>query len=347
MKKNIVFLSIFLLVGANPAMGFDNGGTALTRCGTLSPSPEVAAEVYDTLQAFLAGGEMQVAKTVVIPVAFHVVRHDNGSADVTDQQINDQLDVLNAAYGYAGYQFTLHGIDRTDNTAWSTHSPDSSKERQMKKALAISPECTLNFYINDLGDGLLGYAYYPYSYDEDHFIHGVVVLYSSLPGGDAYPYDEGDTGTHEVGHYLGLHHTFENGCSAPGDEVGDTPYEASPAFGCPVGRDTCQSAGEDPIFNFMDYTYDACMNEFTSGQAERMDAMVQLYKPTLWAGCNVQPLSTLKIEAPTDSGKLIIKAKPNKGWKFKEWAGDCKGKKKTVVKMNKDQLCTAVFEKKN
>jgi hypothetical protein len=299
MKKNLVLglLPVFFLIGANPVMG-------LERCGTPSPSPEVAEEVSNTIQAFLAGGEMvEAAQPVVIPVAFHVVRHDDGSADVTDQQIQDQLDVLNTSYASSGYQFTLHGIDRTDNTAWSTHSPGSSKEKQMKSALAISPECVLNFYIADLGGGLLGYAIFPFSYDEDSYMHGVVVLYSSLPGGDTYPYDEGDTGTHEVGHYLGLYHTFEGGCSSPGDEVDDTPYEREPAFGCPIGRDTCQSKpGDDPIYNFMDYSDDACMNEFTLDQAERMNAMVQLYKPTLWEGCSSQ--------APDVAGCIEMQGKP-------------------------------------
>ncbi|HSD66112.1 MAG TPA: zinc metalloprotease [Vicinamibacteria bacterium] len=218
-----------------------------------------------------------------IDVYFHVINNGAGIAngDVPDAMINDQIRVLSNAYEPWGWSFRLVSIDRTTNATWYTMTPNSAAEAQAKAALRQGTADDLNIYSANIGQGLLGWATFPSSYASDPSDDGVVVLYSSLPGGTAAPYNEGDTATHEIGHWMGLYHTFQGGCSKKGDLVSDTAAERSPAYGCPTGRDTCAGRrfpGLDPITNFMDYTDDPCMFQFTPGQDARMDAQFSTYR---------------------------------------------------------------------
>jgi hypothetical protein len=253
----------------------------------------------DPLQKWIANNPKAAAAaaepdgTVTIPVAFHVInKGKTGSqGNLSYDAIQGQMDVLNAAYSGTGFQFQLddEDITRTTQPQWFNLIPangaeprlyrGSGKEVKMKKALHEGDSETLNIYTASLGQFLLGWAYFPSSFDGTdgsaplpEYLDGVVIDYRSVPGGAFTNYSGGDTLTHEVGHWLGLYHTFQGGCTGKGDHVDDTPYEASPAFQCPEGRDSCpDQPGLDPIENFMDYTYDSCMNEFTEGQAERMN----------------------------------------------------------------------------
>ncbi|MEV4753881.1 zinc metalloprotease [Micromonospora sp. NPDC049559] len=220
-----------------------------------------------------------------IPVVVHVIAKDRTrpGGNIPRALIEAQIKVLNDAYsGRTGgaptpFRFELRRINRVIHPAWYPIVVESPAERQMKTMLRSGGPGTLNLYTGLLSEGLLGWATFPERRLDRY--DGVVVLAESLPGGTAGPYDEGDTATHEVGHWLNLYHTFQGGCAGAGDAVADTPAEEGPAFGCPTGRDSCaQDPGADPIHNFMDYTTDACMHEFTPGQVRRMARAWRAYR---------------------------------------------------------------------
>jgi hypothetical protein len=251
------------------------------RCGTFQPDADAIAAIDAEVDAIMRARGVETSVTGgVINVYFHVINRGAGIAngDVSDAQISDQIAVLNAAYAVQGWSFNLVSIDRITNTSWYTMGPGTNAERQAKRALRQGSAEDLNIYSANPGGGLLGWATFPSDYSRQPRMDGVVVLFSSLPGGSAVPYNLGDTGTHEVGHWMGLYHTFQGGCRGSGDFVADTPAERSPAFGCPVGRNTCAGAGNDPITNFMDYTDDSCMDRFSAGQDARMDQMFTTYR---------------------------------------------------------------------
>lgn len=266
----------------------------IAHCATPTPSEAELARVEEELRAHAIGevprvspdtGRAVQAVATTINVYVHVIKAGTGIAngDVTSTMIQDQINVLNAAYASAGFQFTIAGIDRTTNASWYTMTQGSTTERSAKTTLHRGGAADLNLYTANPGSGVLGWATFPADYKRTPSQDGVVMYYQTFPGGTATPYNLGDQTVHEVGHWLGLYHTFQGGCAtnatSGGDLVSDTPAEATGASGCPVGRNTCASiAGDDPIYNYMDYTDDACIYQFTPGQIARMNSQFSTYR---------------------------------------------------------------------
>jgi len=237
------------------------------------------------------GARIYLNGSILIPVHYHVVYRSDGTGNISDTWLANQVNAMNEHYtgldtpayrtaaANTSFRFVLTSVTRTQNDSWYAAGPGSSAETQMKNALRVGTADDLNFYTNS-GGGYLGWATFPSNYSSNPKMDGVVCYWASLPGSNYVPYNEGDTGTHEVGHWLGLYHTFQGGCNGSGDSVSDTPAERSATYGCPTAnQDTCRNkAGLDPYENFMDYTDDPCMYKFSAGQADRSDTMWSTYR---------------------------------------------------------------------
>jgi Pregnancy-associated plasma protein-A len=225
-----------------------------------------------------AKGRAPANFSATVPVYWHVIT-DGAEGAVTDTQIRTQIQVLNGGFSgsaggaASGFTFNLAGIDRTNDAVWFA-SRSGGAEHDMKHVLKRGGDNALNVYSTS-GGALIGWAYLPEITDTAQaFLDGIVIDWRTMPfvsdfygGGYA---NEGDTLVHETGHWLNLEHTFFGQCNKSGDFVADTPAQKSATSGCPEGKDTCPAAGLDPIHNYMDYSDDSCIFQFTPGQVQRM-----------------------------------------------------------------------------
>ncbi len=246
--------------------------------------------------------------TFLVPVRFHVI-HDGINGNVGQNVLDEQINVLNTVFEPHGFRFHQWGEpNRERNPAWYRMKSGGAEEKQARDKLQKEPGKSLNFYLADV-QKYAGWAQHPWDLEAHPLWDGVVVHNRYLPGGEP-PYDGGMTAVHEVGHWLGLLHTYEGwdekkapegGCKV-GDDVDDTPHEASPASGPGVGRlcpatdsrDTCKSdRGWDPIENYMDTADDRCMTHFTAGQVARMREQTARFRTGLPVSYDCRPRGAL------------------------------------------------------
>ncbi len=273
------------------SVGAGTGGAAAARGGRsgtdhrdLSAREQAAIEkrTKDILAAKRkpGGGGTTPAAGAGVPVYIHVMADANGAGDVTDTQISQQITELNQDFAggestsaaNTGFTFSLAGVDRYYNTSWHKDQQSTTYRKQTR----LGGKNALNIWLVDFA--YLGIATFPWDYAKNPGIDGIRVQYSSLPGGSATNYNQGKTASHEAGHWFGLYHTFQGGCTSTNDEVSDTPAQSSATSGCPTGRDSCSLPGLDPIHNYMDYSYDPCYDQFTPNQATRTQQMFAAYR---------------------------------------------------------------------
>lgn len=254
------------------------------RCATYDISDEEAAIVQEEMNAILDDmgyiNRDEIGKrAVTFDVIVNCIQNNSGSQGyVSTSQMQDQINVLNQAYAGTGISFNFRYYRYVKNTSWFNMTHGSSAESAAKNALHYGGSNFLNIYTANPSGGILGWATFPWNYSSASSMDGVVLLYTTLPGGSGAPFNEGDTGTHEVGHWLGLYHTFQGGCSGSNDYVSDTPAHQV-NYGCPgTSTNTCSGGGNDPVRNYMNYVNDSCMWEFTNGQISRMNSMISSYR---------------------------------------------------------------------
>ncbi len=222
-----------------------------------------------------------------LEIAIHFVHITNGLAgQIGQEQRVKQVEVLNIAFNPHRVFFTYDEdeVIYEDNLDWYNMDHGGSEERIAKESLQKDPEQFLNFYTAGIAGGLLGWATFPWEIDGDPVRDGVVILDESLPDGNAAPFNLGQTATHEIGHWLGLYHTFQGGCGGYGDHVSDTPAHSAPNFGTPEAGNPYNACEDDefaPIHNYMNYVDDEWMSEFTELQENRIWNHLQIYRSEL------------------------------------------------------------------
>lgn len=306
MKKKLLALTIGLA-----SLGQSSSTFAQRQCGVVEYHEMLKAQdpafeenqnrIEQFTQRFISeGGELSQRSVVTIPVVVHVV-YNTTAENISDAQVLSQIAILNSDFRklnadaslipslFAGsaadseIEFCLATVDpngapttgivRKSSTVTSFSTNNAVKYTANGGSNAWPSSSYLNLWVCDLGSGLLGYAQFP---GGAAATDGVVCDYAAFgnTGVAAAPFNKGRTATHEVGHWLNLRHIWGD-ATCGSDLVDDTPAHNTSNYGCPAypHYSTCSGAPVEQTMNYMDYTDDACMYMFTTGQKSRMTAL--------------------------------------------------------------------------
>ena len=276
MKPHAVILSFFIT-----SLLFSQNFQS--KCGTPDPSQEEIEAVQQRIQPYYdTNSRTPDDDPVNIKVAWHVITSSTGEGNLTDSQIQSAVDDLNIQYNELfNFYFTLAVITRHENDDWfyfdiDENATQGSHEQQMRSQTNTDPVHHYNVWSiqttpSEDGSIVAGWNYFPFWSSEGSYWQGTTINHNFIFGG---------TLEHEAGHYFGLFHTFQGGCTG-GDDVDDTPAMDSDAiYSCNQNQDSCpDDEGLDPVTNVMNYSN--CNYDFTPGQAERAYAITEQYQPGL------------------------------------------------------------------
>ncbi len=299
-KKTIAWLCCIMFIGLNIQAQQRNCASMEVLEKNLQQNQQFQSqmeEIEEHTQRMIKKSASDLSKAngiITIPVVVHVI-YRTSQQNISEAQIMSQLQVLNDDYRRTNadadntwsqaadveIEFCLATVDPSGNATtgitrtysskseWGTN--DAMKYASQGGVDAWSTGDYLNMWVCNIGGGILGYAQFPGS--GSAATDGVVMSpqYFGTTGYVSSPFDGGRTTTHEVGHWLNLRHIWGDGNCNADDYVSDTPSSDGANYGCALGHVSCSST--DMVQNYMDYSDDACMNLFTSGQKARMRAL--------------------------------------------------------------------------
>lgn len=301
----IIFVNNLLAQIKNEPCGFDK----ITNNKNIIPSEIIIQSAVNKIKS-LATNKSQDDSIKTIPIVVHII-HNGGTENISEAQIQSQIQILNEDFGkLTGTNGDGNGVDTKVRFSLAKISPDGNctngivrvkssltnhqaYQRPLLKELSFWDNTKyLNIYIvKSISGSVLGYSSFPGGPpDED----GIVVRHNVFGKIGTASASLGRTATHEIGHWFGLYHTFNNACGTDictdGDYVCDTPPVLIANFGCPSSINSCSNDNpdlNDNIENYMDYTNDGCKNMFTEGQKLRIKATLDSIRTVIWSQSNL------------------------------------------------------------
>lgn len=322
LKPALILLLLFLLpfVSFTQKKGLNSCGQKEVMQNFYKKYPQYKA-LNDQVENLLAKRNRDIKKgllrphspaaVVSLPVVVHII-HNNGLENISDAQVFAGIQHLNEAFANTGFydptdgvntqiQFCLAQRDPFNNptngitrnvSAYTNMGGASyySDDLNVKNLNRWDPHCYINIWlVNSIPGSVVGYAYMPSAHGTS--VDGIIEeagYFGSSNANDVVI-------THEMGHYLGLYHTFEgactnNDCTTDGDRVCDTPPDQSTAgITCASSVNSCttdmlsgfSTDQPDLTQDYMDYGNLACMKVFTQGQADRMNYFIQNVRQSL------------------------------------------------------------------